>query len=34
MEVFDAVRTLLAIREFEDKPVPPETIHRIVEAGQ
>jgi nitroreductase len=33
MEVFDAVRTVLAVREFEDKPVPPETIHRIVESA-
>jgi nitroreductase len=34
MEVFEAVRTLLAIREFQDKPVPPETVRRIVEAGR
>jgi nitroreductase len=33
MEVFEAVRTLLAIREFQDKRVPPETVRRIVEAG-
>jgi nitroreductase len=26
--------TLLAIREFPDKPIPSETIHRIVEAGR
>jgi nitroreductase len=32
MEVFEAVRTLLAIREFQDTPIPPET--RIVEAGR
>jgi nitroreductase len=34
MEVFEAIRTLLAIREFQDKPVPPETVRRIVEAGR
>jgi nitroreductase len=34
MEVFEAGRTLLAIRQFKDKPVPPEIVRRIVEAGQ
>src|SRR6266545_2671071 len=34
MEVFDAVRTLLAVREFQDKPVPPDAAHRIVEAAR
>ena len=34
MEVFEAVRTLLAIREFQDKPIPSDTVHRIVEAGR
>ncbi|GAC1366554.1 MAG: nitroreductase family protein [Ktedonobacteraceae bacterium] len=33
MEVFDAVRTVLAVRQFQDKPIPEEIIHRIVEAG-
>jgi len=33
MEVFDAVRTVLAVREFQDKPVPPEAARRIVEAA-
>ena len=33
MEVFEAVRTALAVRQFQEKPVPPETIQRIVEAG-
>jgi len=33
MDVFDAVRTVLAVREFSDKPVPPETVRRIVEAA-
>lgn len=34
MEVFEAVRTGLAVREYQDKPVPPETVRRIVEAGR
>jgi nitroreductase len=31
--VFEAVRTVLAVREFQDKPIPDEVLHRIVEAG-
>lgn len=34
MEVFDAVRTVLAVREFQDTPVPPDAAHRIVEAAR
>jgi nitroreductase len=34
MEVFDAIRTLLAVRNYQDKPVPPEVVRRIVEAGR
>lgn len=34
MEVFEAVRTVLAIRKYQDKPVPEETVRRIVEAGR
>ena len=34
MEVFDAVRTLLAVRKYQDKPVSPEIVRRIVEAGR
>src|SRR5437870_7439369 len=33
MEVFDAVRTVLAVREYQDKPVPPDTVRKIVEAA-
>src|SRR5450432_3274546 len=33
MEVFDAVRTVLAIRQFQEKPVPEAIVHQIVEAG-
>jgi len=31
--VFEAARTVLAIREYEDRPVPDEVLHRIMEAG-
>jgi nitroreductase len=31
--VFEAVRTVLAVREFQDKPIPDEVMRRIVEAG-
>jgi nitroreductase len=34
MEVFDAVRTVLAVRTYQDKPVPPDLVRRIVEAGR
>ena len=34
MEVFDAVRTVLAVRQFQEKPVPEPIIHQIVEAGR
>ena len=32
--VFDAVRTVMAIRDYADKPVPAEIVTRIVEAGR
>jgi len=31
--VFEAVRTVLAVREYQDKPIPDEVLRRIVEAG-
>lgn len=34
METFEAVRTLLAVREYQDKPVPEEMISKILEAGR
>lgn len=34
MEVFEAVRTLLAVRSYQDKQVPEETVRRILEAGR
>ena len=33
MEVFDSVRTVLAVRQFQEKPVPEPIIRQIVEAG-
>lgn len=33
MEVFDAIRTVLAVRQFRDQPVPEPIIKQIVEAG-
>lgn len=34
MEVFDAVRTMLAIRSYQETPVPEELVRQIVEAGR
>ena len=34
MDVFEAIRTLLAVRGYQDKPVPDAVIRRIVEAGR
>jgi nitroreductase len=34
MDVFDAVRTVLAVRRYQDRPVPDDVLRRIVEAGQ
>ena len=34
MDAFEAVRTLLAVRSYQPKPVPDAVVHRIVEAGQ
>jgi len=31
--VFEAVRTVLAVREYQDKPIPGDVMGRIVEAG-
>jgi nitroreductase len=33
VEVFDAVRTLLAVRQYTNKAVPADVVERIVEAG-
>jgi len=34
MEVFEAARTVLAVRDYQDKPVPPDVIRQILEAGR
>jgi len=34
LDVFDAVRTLLAVRSYQDRPVPDAVVRRIVEAGR
>jgi len=34
MDVFDAVRTVLAVRGYQEKPVPADTVRKIVEAGR
>src|SRR3989441_7319560 len=34
MAVFEAVRTLLAVRGYQDKPVPDAVVRRIVDAGR
>ena len=33
MDVFEAVRTVLAVREYQDKPVPPDAIRRILDSA-
>ena len=34
MDVFEAIRTILAVRTFQDRPVPDDLIHQIVEAAR
>lgn len=34
MEVFEAVRSVLAVRSYQEKPVPRDIVRRIVEAGR
>jgi nitroreductase len=34
MDAFESARTLLAVRSYQDKPVPDRVIRRIVEAGR
>ena len=33
MDVFDAVRTVLAVRAYRDEPVPRDVIDRVVESA-
>ncbi len=32
--VFEAVRTVLAVREYDDRQIPDDVLHRILEAGR
>lgn len=34
MEVFPAVQTLLAVRKYQDKPVPRDVVRRIIDAAR
>ncbi len=34
MDVFDCVRSVLAVRQYQDKAVPADVVREIVEAGQ
>jgi nitroreductase len=34
MNVFEAIHTLLAVREYDDKPIADDVVTRIVEAGR
>ena len=33
LETFEAIRTILAVRAYQDKPIPDEIVHEIVEAA-
>lgn len=34
MNVFEAIKTVLAVRQYQDKAVPSEIVHKVVEAGR
>ena len=34
MDIFETIQTLLAVRTFQDKAIPPDVVHRIVAAGR
>jgi nitroreductase len=34
MDVFEAIRTLLAVRRYEDRPIPESVIGKVLEAGR
>jgi nitroreductase len=34
MDVFEAVRTLLAVRDYDSRPVPDDVVRKILEAGR
>ena len=33
MDVFETVRTVLAVRAYRDTPIPAEVVHRIVQSA-
>jgi nitroreductase len=34
MDVFESVKTVLAVRDYQEKPVPADVVRRIVDAGR
>lgn len=34
MDVFEAIRTLMAVRRYRDEPVPEDVLRRVLEAGR
>ena len=34
MEVYEAIRTILAVRQYTEKPIPDDAVERILEAGR
>lgn len=34
MELYEAIRTILAVRQYRDTPIPDDAVRRIVEAGR
>lgn len=34
METYEAIRTMLAVRQYQDRPIPTDIVHRIVEAAR
>jgi len=33
MQVFEAVKTVLAVRSYQDKPIPPDVVQQVVQAA-
>ena len=34
MDAYEAIRTILAVRQYQDTPIPDDAVHRIIEAGR
>jgi len=34
VDVFEAIRTLLAVRRYQDRPIPDDVVRRVLEAGR